>query len=194
MLLYRVTWVEANWHSLVPESPFHPLYVPLDRQGGGRFDNAHRYASLYLSTSPQGAAGETFGDSSRWIDDEIMRQKDGRPRCLVTVEIADSTILFDLDDPEVLQRLGIRPSDVVRRNRDRTQELAQQVWIESLSTKARGFRWWSYWRPEWTMAVLWSDSLDAPWFPFVNVVDVTELRMDTPAIILAADVLPRELG
>ena len=194
MLLYRVTWVDAKWGSLPAESPFHPLFVPLDRQGGGRFDNAHRYASLYLSTSPQGAIGETFGNSSRWIDAEITRTKDGRPQCLVTIEIPDDTILFDLDDPEVLQRLRIRPSDVVRRNRDQTQELAQQVWLDSTTTRTRGFQWWSYWRPEWTMVVLWSANLDAPWFPFAHVMQVVELQMDTPDIVLAADVLPRELG
>lgn len=194
MLLYRVTWVDPAWNQLDPWSPFHPLYVPLDRQGGGRFDNAHRYASLYLSTSPQGAIGETFGNSSRWSDSEVTRTKDGRPRCLVTIKIPDDVVLFDLDDPGILQQLRIRPSDVVRRNRDQTQELAQLVWLDSASTMARGFKWWSYWRPEWTMVILWSNSLATPWFPFANVIEVIDLQMDTPALVLAADVLPRELS
>ena len=194
MQLFRVTWVDPGWARLSPEHPYSPLAVPLDRQGGGRFDNPHRYAALYGSTTADGAVGEAFGNSSRWLEVEVARPKDGRPRCLVELEVADGTPILDLDDPRVLTDLALRPSDVVRRNRDHTQAVAQAVWLERATTGVRGLRWWSYWRPEWAAVVLWSDGLDPPWFPNVAVVDVAPLHLAHPAVVLAADVLPRELG
>jgi len=194
MRLYRTTWVDGGWAGLASDKPFHPLYVPIDRQGGGRFDNPHRYAALYAATTAEGAVGETFGNSSTWIEAEVAREKDGRPRCLVAIDIPDDTVLLDLDDPNVLSDLAMRPSDVVRRNRDRSQEVAQRVWMEMPTTRVRGFRWWSYWRPEWTVVVLWSDDADPPWFSLATVADVTPLHMGHPAVVIAADVLPRELG
>ncbi|MGI8808490.1 MAG: RES family NAD+ phosphorylase [Acidimicrobiales bacterium] len=193
MRAYRVAWVDRGWESLQEEDPFHPMWVPVDRQGGGRFDNRHRYAALYLATSPQSAVGEAFGNSSVWIEAEIVRAKEGRSRSLVTLEVDDGKELLDLDDPQTLVELGLRPSDVRRRNRDHTQEVALALSLDMAATGTRGLRWRSYWRPEWEVLVLWSNSLDPPWFPFVSVVDVEELRVGHPAVVLAADVLPREL-
>jgi RES domain len=193
-LLYRVSWVDDDWESLDSAAPFHPLYVPIDRQGQGRFDNPHLYAALYIATTPQGAIGETFGNLSRWPSAEIERTKDGRPRCLVQYDLPDDAIVRDLDDPKVLSELGIRPSDVVRRNRDHTQEVANSVWQTHAATGVSGFSWWSYWRPEWTMVVLWSDGLGHPYFPTVDVTQVEPLGLGHPAVRVAADVLPRELG
>lgn len=86
----------------------------------------------------------------------------------------------DLDDPLVLTELGIRPSDVVRRNRDHTQEVANTVWQTHSATEVRGFSWWSYWRPEWTMVVLWSDGLGRPYFPSLEVTQVDPLTIAHP--------------
>jgi RES domain len=193
-LLYRVTWVDDRWETLDSSQPFHPLYIPIDRQGQGRFDNPYLYAALYASTTAQGAVGETFGNLSRWPSSEIEREKDGRPRCLVRFELPDDALIRDLDDPRVLVELGIRPSDVVRRNRDRTQEVAHAVWLTRAATGARGFSWWSYWRPEWTMVALWSDGLGRPQFSDLTVAQVDPLTIAHPAVHVAADVLPRELG
>lgn len=191
--LYRVTWVDDGWKNLDGSQPFHPLYIPIDRQGQGRFDNPHLYTALYLSTAAQGAVGETFGNLSRWPSAEIEREKDGRPRCLVRYELPDEAIVCDLDDPPVLTELGIRPSDVVRRNRDHTQKVANAVWQTHGATGVRGFSWWSYWRPEWTVVVLWSDGLEHPHFPSLSITQVDPLAIAHPAVQVAADVLPREL-
>jgi len=193
-MLYRVCWADRGWSTLDETDPFHPLSVPIDRQGGGRFDNPHRYAALYAAITPQGAVGETFGNASTWLEREITRTKEGRPRCLVSLELPDDTRLLDLDDPITLTDLGLRPSDVVRRNRDRTHEVALALWLGRTQTATRGLRWRSYWRPEWEVVVVWSDDVIPPWFPFLRVDAVEELRIDHPAVVLAADVLPRELG
>lgn len=191
--LYRVTWVDEAWESLDTSQPFHPLHVLVDRQGHGRFDNPHLYAALYLSTTEPGAVGETFGNLSQWPVAEVERQKDGRPRCLVRYEVPDDEHVLDLDDPKVLVELAIRPSDVVRRNRDHLQEVANTIWQTHSATGVRGFSWWSYWRPEWTMVMLWSDGLGHPRFPDVAVTAVEPLSIDHAAVQVAADVLPREL-
>jgi hypothetical protein len=195
MRAHRVSWVDRRWEGLAPEDPFHPLSVALDRQGGGRFDNPHRYAALYAATTEQAAVGETFANSSTWLAEEVTRPKEGRPRCLVSLDLdLDATRLLDLDDAHTLVDLGLRPSDVARRNRDHTQEIAQSIWMGRPETDIRGLRWRSYWRVEWEVLMAWSDGLRPPWFPFATVTAVEELRMDLPAVVLAADVLPRLLA
>ncbi len=194
MRLYRVTWVDPAWSELDPSEAFHPLFVPVGMQGTGRFDNPHRYASLYASVSAVAAVGEVFGSYAIWDEEEVTRELDGRPRCLVQFEVPDELTILDLDDPGVLTLLALRPSDVVRRNRDRTQEVALLQWLGREQSGVRGVRWWSYWRPEWTVVALWSDSLEPPWFPWATVTDVEPLTMGHPAVVTAADVLPRQLG
>jgi hypothetical protein len=194
MELHRVTWVDDKWRSQRADRPYHPLFVALDQQGGGRFDNPRHYVTLYAAATPQGAVGEAFGNSAVWLADEITRRVEGRPRCLVTYTVDDALALVDLDDANVLAQHAVRPSEVVRRNRERTQELGLEFWLSLRATGVRGVRWWSYWRPEWTVVALWSDDLTPPWFPFVTVTNVEPLGVDHPAVVLAADVLPRELG
>jgi len=191
MLLHRVAWVDPKWQRLAADAPGHPLYVPVERQGGGRFDNPGHYVALYTATTPQAAVGETFGNLASWPSSEITRTKDGRPRCLVTLELRDSAAIADLDNPRVLSKLGLRPTDVVRRNREHTQEVALELWMEREKTGFRGIRWWSYWRPEWEIVMLWSDGLTGPWFPDVSVAEVATLTAHHAAVELAAEVLPR---
>jgi len=193
MRLYRVTWVDEAWPRLQPWDPFHPLHLPVDRQGAGRFDNPHRYVALYGATSPTAAVGEAFGNSALWKPGEVARAKEGHPRCLVTIDVDEAIVLVDLDDAQTLVDLGLRPSDVVRRNRDRTQEVALRLWLEGEATRPHGVRWRSYWRPEWEVVTLWSAGLEPPWFPLATVTSVVELSVASAPVIAAADVLPRQL-
>lgn len=81
-ILHRITWVDPAWRDLDAHDPFHPLHVPLDRQGHGRFDNPHRYAALYAATTDRAAVGETFGNLSRWTaatTDRLPRELDLPP-------------------------------------------------------------------------------------------------------------------
>lgn len=191
MRLYRVAWVDPGWADLAPGDPFHPLFVPVDRQGGGRFDNPGHYAALYASTTPEAAVGETFGNYATWLGAEITRTKEGRPRCLLTFEISDETQLVDFDDPAVLVALGLRPSDVVRRDRRHTQGVALRLWRDRGQSGYRGVQWWSYWRPEWTVVMLWSEATEPPWFEDAEVIGVEELTVEHRAVVRAAESLPR---
>jgi len=53
----------------------------------------------------------------------------------------------------VLAERCIRPTDVVVRNRPRTQEIAAGIYNER---KWSGIRWWSYHRPQWSLVALWT--------------------------------------
>lgn len=183
--------VDPGWVDMRQEDPFHPLYVPVDRQGSGRFDNPHGYVALYAATTAAAAVGETLGNYAVWTAEELARSKERRPRCLVSFELDDQAVVVDLDDASSLVRLGLRPSDVIRRNRDRTQEVALQLWLRRGAEPLDGLRWRSYWRPEWEVVTLWSPGLDPPWFPLAEVKAVEELTIESPAVTQAADVLPR---
>lgn len=112
---------------------------------------------------------------------------------LVLVTLETQLRLIDLDDASALQRLALRPSDVVRRNLDKTREVALRLWLED-HEHVDGLQWWSYYRPEWRLVMLWSSSLKSPeWFSSVEAVRVESLEIGHPAVELAASVLPRRV-
>lgn len=183
MRLYRV----AGWDARAGAGTSgHPLFVDRSRQGGGRADNPAQYAALYLSETPQGAVGEVFGDLDTWTDGMFATPwLPGGCRALVTVDTTRDLHTLDLDDGHVLAELNARPTDVVGRDRERSRELALQVWSTG---EWDGLRWWSWWRPVWRNQVLWST--DSTAWP-LEVTDVTPLELDHPAVETAASMLPR---
>lgn len=193
MRLHRVTWVANDWDEHLDVGPYHPLFVSTGHQGHGRFDNPERYSALYLAHTPQAAVGEVFADLKVWTSNVFAYRRDDHRRCLVSFEADDARRLLDLDDARTLQQLALRPTDVVRRNRDRTQEVALQLWIDRRCSGNAGVTWWSYWRPEWSVSMLWSEDLDNT-FEGIEVLDVEPLTIDHPSVEIAADLLlrPRE--
>jgi len=185
--LYRVVpWLPSA--SL--GQPGHPLFVDVSRQGGGRADNPRHYQALYVSESAAGAVGESFGDHLDWSHEMFdVPWLAGANRALATFRADPPPKVLDLDDPSVLLRLGARPTEVVGRDRERTREIALAVWLES---RWQGLRWWSWWRPAWRNQVLWASPEAANPWP-LEVVEVEELALSHPAVVLAADVLKRRL-
>jgi hypothetical protein len=59
---------------------------------------------------------------------------------------------LDLDDARALLERGLRPTDVVIRNRPKTQRIARDVFGEGCWS---GVSWWSMHRPQWTLLALW---------------------------------------
>lgn len=194
MRLHRVTWVDPDWSSPSRDERLHPLFVDVARQGRGRFDNPAHYSALYASSTPPGAVGETLGNLHTWFPHEITRTNEGRPRCLVTFEIPEPTGLLDLDNSQMLVQLGLPPSDVVRRDPDHTQPIALALWASRTEGGKVGIQWWSYWRPEWTLAMLWSDEPGAETAVDAKVVSVEPLTPDHEAVLAAAEELPRHLA
>lgn len=192
MRLHRVAWVRTGWQRRPQHEPGHPLYVARSRQGAGRFDNPAHYAALYASRQPDGAVGEILGNHSEVRDALFVWE--GRPdlrRHLVTLAVDDARLL-DLDDAGTLAELGLRPSDVVRRNRDVTRKLALRRYLIREETGEAGLSWWSYHHPDWTQVMLWSGDGDA-WFDHVEVTDTTELDITHPDVVVAAEALRRPL-
>lgn len=183
--LYRVVpWLP----DAEPGQPGHPLHVDASRQGGGRADNPRHYRALYLSEVPQGAVGEVFGDLAVWSEEMfVVPWLPGAVRSLATLRADPPPEVLDLDDASVLVSLGVRPTEVVGRDRDRTQEIALSVWLQG---RWQGLRWWSWWRPVWRNQILWAP-LDAPDPWPLEAISVEPLHLNHPAVRLAAEVLRR---
>ncbi len=193
---YRVSWVAPDWQELEPHESGHPLHIPLGRQGAGRFDAPHLYYALYLSRVPQGAVGEILGDLNEWPNalwSQTLTNDAGTElaRHLVTVETDRSFI--DLDDGAKLDKLGWKPSDVVNRDRAKTQQLAEACWHDRAKRGDGGFSWWSFQHPAWTVAMAWSDAANQPDYSDIRITDATKLDADSTAVKTASSILGRPL-
>ncbi|HEX9823517.1 MAG TPA: RES domain-containing protein [Actinomycetota bacterium] len=159
----------------------HPLFVP-PVQGAGRLDNPEHYLVLYASDAPAGAVAEAFGNLAEWSDGlfEGRPSIPGSATVLATYELEGAEVL-DLDDAAALQARGLKPSDVVTRDRTVTQRWALDVFREG---RWAGARWWSYHDPRWGSFGVWAVER-------LRVVDVEPLSRDHPAVREAGSVLLR---
>lgn len=149
MLLYRVfPYLDTASHG----QPGHPLYVH-PAQRSGRFDNPALYVAWYMAAEPSAAVGETFADLSEWSDAMFdFPLIPGSRRALGIYAVSDDLPYLDLDDPQRLVDLSVRPSQVVERNRPYTQALAARIYNEH---KYNAIRWWSSHLPQWRVYCLW---------------------------------------
>lgn len=148
MKLYRV----FPYDSAAPaDAPGGALFASPGR--GGPIDNPEAYDVLYCSSTPEGAISETFGRIPEWNADMLARA-DGRRYALATFEMHGSVErVYDLDDAQHLVDRSLRPSQVVTRNRDKTQAWALRIFEQR---SYDGISWWSYYKPEWLSAALWT--------------------------------------
>lgn len=137
-------------------NPGHPLYVHPD-QGNGRWDNPDVYRAMYLTASPTVAIGETFAHLSNWTPMMLpFPTVPGGHRALGHYHLdEDLEPLLNLDDARTLLDRGLRPTDIVVRNRPRTQDIAKKVHAER---RWGGISWWSMHRPQWVLHVIWDMS------------------------------------
>jgi hypothetical protein len=177
LLLYRVF---PYLPSALEGEAGHPLYVH-PNQGAGRFDNPALYLAWYVSSEPSSAVGEVFASLTHWSEAmfDFPLIPDSR-RALATYRLQDDLPYVDLDDPQRLVELGVRPSQVVQRNRPYTQALAARIYAMA---DYNGIRWWSFHRPSWRVWCLWEI------VPSVETVD--ELTLDHPAVKEAAENLAK---
>lgn len=179
MLLYRVF---PYLSGAAPGKPGHPLYVH-PAQGLGRFDNPHHYLAWYVTSEAVSAVGESFAHLSTWRDEMFaFPHIPGARRALGVYDVADDLPYVDLDDPRRLLDLGVRPSQVVERNRPYTQALALRIHEQG---SVNGIRWGSFHRPQWRVWCLWE--IDA------TVADVEVLTVDSAAVKSAAVTLVRPI-
>lgn len=186
MLLYRVF---AHLPAATAGQPGHPEYLQ-PHQGKGRLDNPGEYLCWYMSAEQSGAVGEVFGDLLQWSNPMFAAPHlPGSARALGTYAIPDDTPLVDLDDAQALLDRGLRPTQVIERNRPVTQGWALKIFEErNVSDGTRrwdGVRWWSYHRPQWRIFGLWGVN--------PRVAEVQDLALDHPAVIDAAHALGKPL-
>lgn len=162
MLLYRVF---NHVPGAPPGSPGHPSYLHRP-QTKGRWDNPSLYDSWYLSTSPEGAIAETFGNFEFWATAMFVRAYLPAGRITLGIfEAPDDMGICDLDDANNLLHLGMKPSQVVTRNLPYTQARAAEAFAEG---RWAGLGWWSFHRPFWSNRMLWSTASAPAPVRFVN--------------------------
>lgn len=185
MLAYRVF---PYLPTAAAGSPGHPAYLPESR-GLGRLDNPDHYRVWYLSLEQSGAVGEAFGDLRHWREEMFgFPELPGTRRALATYELPDEVAVLDLDDARSLLDRGLRPTQVVERNRAVTQAWALAIFREAApggGPRWVGVRWWSYHRPGWRILGVWGSAPDC--------VRLEELNLDHPAVVDAARALAKPL-
>jgi hypothetical protein len=103
-------------------------------------------------------------------------------RALVRYELAGAAAVCDLDDADTLAGLGLRPSQVVTRDRNVTQAWALKLYEVGGHV---GVRWWSCYDPRWGSYAFWDTSS-------LRVAEIEVLTEVThPAFVEAAGVLCR---
>lgn len=168
--------------------PGHPQYLH-PAQGKGRLDNVDHYRCWYLAGEQTGAVAEVFADLTNWT--EAMFAYPALPdarRALACYELPDDLPLLELDDARNLLDRGLRPTQVIERNRAATQAWALRIFEERPadgSPRWSGVRWWSYHRSQWRILGIWG--------AIPNCVAVDPLHLRHPAVVDAAHALAKKL-
>lgn len=159
------------------------LWFPRELQGEGRHDNPELYGCLYAAAEPVGAIAETlapFRGSGR-LNSSMLRRA-GRPLYLGRILVAEEARIIDLDDPAVLLREGLRPSQVAMRLRSTTQIQAAHLYREHAAAVA--LRWWS--TIESTLANL---TIFDRGRSTLTLEDRRQLALDDPEVTAAVELL-----
>lgn len=159
------------------------MYVP--GQGGGRLDNPQLYSVLYLSDAPAGAIAEAFGRFPEWTPAILGGSPSlpGSVRAIARYRLADDVSICNLDNPDQLRMLHLRPSEVVSRDYVRTREWARRIYEQD---RWAGVRWWSYYEPHWASIGLWD-------LRQIAIEDVRVLTLEDPDVIEASRTILRRI-
>jgi hypothetical protein len=156
------------------------LWFPRVFQGEGRHDNPALYGCLYVADRPLSCVVEQLARfRGQKLSPGLLRRRD-LPLALAELELRDDAQLLDLDDPAVLRRERLRPSQVATRRREVTQP--QAAALHEGHPAAAGLHWWSTWEASWANVTLFDRAA-----PALRVRDVRDLEVDDPAVREAAD-------
>jgi hypothetical protein len=168
---------------VAPSSPGGALWFPRDLQGTGRHDNPERYGCLYLSESPMSAVAEALAQfRGAGVLSRRMLIRANLPLALVQVDCEDDRKLIDLDDPDVLTRTRLRPSQVATKARAITQAYAARIF--DAHPASVGLRWWSTLEASLTNVTLYDRAA-----PALRFIDSETLTLEHSAVRDAADQL-----
>jgi hypothetical protein len=180
MILWRLM---PRVPDVAPSSPGGALWFPRELQGTGRHDNPERYGCLYLSESPMSAVVEALAQfRGAGVLSRRMLIRANLPLALVQVDCEDDRKLIDLDDPDVLTRTRLRPSQVATKVRAITQAYAARIF--DAHPAAVGLRWFSTLEASLTNFTLYDRAA-----PALRLIDSETLTLEHPATREAADLL-----
>ncbi len=177
MTLYRCF---ASDQAAAEDAPDTARWCPRPFQGEGRHDNPDVYGCLYLSERSLSCVAEQFAAfrGQRLIASMLLRR--GLPLALARFELSEPALLLDLDDPDVLKRVKLRPSLVATRDRSITQPQALAAYRQR--PRVPGLSWWSTWEAQWRNVTLFDRAVR-----HLRVQQVDVLTLTHPAVQEAAD-------
>ena len=131
-----------------PRTEGGALWFPQPYQGQGRHDNPRRYGCLYVGERLAGVVAEQLQGfrSARRLATWMLR-RDGLPMSLAAIDVPDDVEIVDLDEPRVLVRERMRPSEVATHHREETQRAA--AGLHARHDAAGALRWWSTLESSW---------------------------------------------
>lgn len=177
-------WRVLPWDlSAQSGQPGHPLWIPRQFQGAGRHDAPELYGVLYLAEDPTSAVAETLAPFRGTGDlHPAMLTRSGHELALIEIELSDSALLLDLNDPAALVAESLRPSRVATRHRSTTQAYAKDLF--NRHPDAAGLRWWSTLEASWLQVTLFDRAKSV-----LSLVEVEALTVQHPAVQQAAELL-----
>lgn len=156
------------------------FYTPRQKQGAGRHDLPHLDGVLYCSLTAQSALAEFIQVyRGRKIGKVHLRRPDKLVTGMVHFELRNAGQLLDLDDPHVLVRFKLRPSQIMTHDRSVTRSMAETLYASG----TKGLLWPSALEASWINATLFAERCRASLTLMSNVAPVT---LDMPEIIAAA--------
>jgi hypothetical protein len=180
VILWRVLPADS---AVSPTEPGGALWFPRSFQGRGRHDNPSRYGCLYVAVAAASAVAEALA-RFRGVDgmrDEMLVRA-GRPLALSELVLADDAQLIDLDEPRVLQRERLRPSEVATGERSATQAYAERLF--DAHPESAGLRWWSTLESSWINVTVFDRALAS-----IEAGTPEPLTLAHPAVAEAAELL-----
>lgn len=191
MLVYRVF---RHLPAATPGDNGHPFFV-WNQTNRSRWDNGDLYTAWYVAKSPVGAIAETLGNYAFWDDSTFTPTNPAGSRlALAEFDLPNNSALFNLDDPNQLAYINMRPSEVVIRNRPQTQARARKIFQERHPTSTTrawdGVSWWSFHDPTETVLAIFTPVGETPPLDLLNV---TDLYPDSTYVKLAARQLNRQI-
>jgi hypothetical protein len=177
VILYRCfAWNERT----VADESDGALWFPRVYQGDGRHDNPDAFGCLYLADRATSCVVEQLARfRGQRLTAALLRRR-GLPLALAEITLADDALLLDLDEPVVLRRERLRPSQVATRDRATTQPQARRLHDEHPT--AAGLRWWSIYEAQWVNVTLFERAA-----PQLRLRSVAPLTIDHRAVRDAAD-------
>ena len=177
MILYRCfAWNERAR----PGKADSPLWFPREFQGEGRHDNPDLYGCLYLADRAVSCVVEQLARFRGQRLSAPLLVRRGLPLALAELDLDDHATLLDLDNPVVLRRERLRPSQVATRQRTVTQPQARELHDRHPDTA--GLRWWSSYEALWANVTLFDRAA-----LMLRTRNVRALTVEDPVVIEAAD-------